>query len=100
VQSHRASSWFQVSQSAFRKRRTGRINEYRHACGSRHQHTEQFQAFRRQLTTTEIYTRDVSARPSEAGDKTKPDGVFADEEDDGHRRGRRFGHKRRIGTSG
>ena len=37
----------------------------------------------------------VAARPGEAGDKTKPDRVFADGEDDGDRRGCRLGRERR-----
>ena len=36
----------------------------------------------------------VAARPREAGDKSKLDGVFADAEDDRDRRGRSFGGKR------
>ena len=36
---------------------------------------------------------------SEAGDKTKPNRVFTDAEDDWDRRGCRLGRKRRSGTS-
>ena len=42
----------------------------------------------------------VAARPGEAGDKTKPDRVFGDGEDDGDRRGCRLGRQRRSGASG
>src|SRR5262249_4270996 len=38
-------------------------------------------------------------RPVETGDKTEPDRVLADGEDDGDRRGCRLGCQRRSGTS-
>src|SRR5262249_27646017 len=47
-----------------------------------------------------IDSREVAARPREAGDKTKPDRVFADYEDDGDRRGCRLGRESGRGTSG
>src|SRR5262249_6308147 len=42
----------------------------------------------------------VTTRPGEARDKTKPDRVFRDPEDDGDRRGCCFGRQRRRNTSG
>jgi hypothetical protein len=39
-----------------------------------------------------IDSRQVSARPGEAGDKTQLDRVVADAEDDGDSRGRSFAH--------
>ena len=54
------------------------------------------QPLRSQLTREKIDPRQVSARPGEAGDKTKLDRVFADAEDDRDRRGRSFGHLRSI----
>ena len=50
--------------------------------------------------TEKIDPCQVAARPGEAGDKTKPDRVFGDDEDDGDRRGCRLGRERRSGTSG
>ena len=41
----------------------------------------------------------VAARPGEASDKTKPDRVFGDAEDDGDRRGCRLGRERYSGAS-
>jgi hypothetical protein len=46
-----------------------------------------------------IDPRQVSARPCKAGDKAKPDWILPDQEDDGNRRGRRFGRHRRSSVS-
>ena len=54
----------------------------------------------RHLRTENLDACDVAARPVEAGDKAKPDRVFADDEDDGDRRGCRLGRERRSGASG
>ena len=62
-----------------------------------HQLTQEFQPLRRQLTTEKIDACQVAARPSQAGDKTKLDRVFADQENDGDRRGCRLGRQRRGG---
>ena len=51
-------------------------------------------------STEKIDPGQVAARPGEAGDKTKPDRVFADDEDDRDRRGCRLGRQRRQGASG
>jgi hypothetical protein len=53
---------------------------------------QQLQPFRVQLTREKIDPRQISARTSEAVDKTELHGVFADTKDDRDRRGRSFGH--------
>jgi hypothetical protein len=72
----------------------GRIDERGHTSRSGHQLAQEFQPLRRQLTDKKIDTCHVAARPGEAGDKTKPDRVFADQEDDRDRRGCRLGRER------
>src|SRR5262245_64674071 len=67
---------------------------------SGHKLTQEFQPLRRQLPAEEIDTCQVTTRPGEASDKTKPDRVFRDPEDDGDRRGCCFGSQRRRNTSG
>src|SRR5262245_35227623 len=67
---------------------------------SGHKLTQEFQPLRRQLPAEEIDTCQVTTRPGEASDKTKPDRVFRDPEDDGDRRGCCFGRQRRRNTSG
>src|SRR5262249_19408187 len=61
---------------------------------------KKFQPLRRQLAAQKIDSRQVAARPSEAGDETKPDRVIASDEDDGERRGCRLGGECRRVTSG
>jgi hypothetical protein len=53
-----------------------------------------------ELTAEKIDPRQVSARSSEASDKTIPDWVFADVEDDGDSRGCGLGCQRRSGALG
>ena len=60
----------------------------------RHHLTQEIQPFCRQLSREHIDPCEVTAGPGEAGDKTKPDRVFADDEDDGDRRGCRLGRDR------
>ena len=80
-------------------RSIGRIDEHGNTSCSGHQLTQEFQPLCHQLTTEKIDARQVAARPGEAGDKTKPDRVFADDEDDGDRRGCRLGREcRRRGS--
>ena len=50
----------------------------------------------RQLAIEKIDAGQVAARPGEARDKTKLDRVFADDENDGDRRGCRLGRQRRL----
>ena len=52
-----------------------------------------------QLPREKIDACRVSARPREAGDKTKLDRVFADAEHDRDRRSRSFGRKRGGGAA-
>jgi hypothetical protein len=68
------------------------------ACGQ--QLMQEFQPLCRQLTTEKIDPCRVAAGPGEASDKTKPDRVFGDAEDDGNRRGCCLGRQRRCNTSG
>ena len=100
LQPHGASSRFHVSQRGLGSRSIGRIDEHGHTSGCGHQLAQQLQPLCRQLSVEKIDTCQVAARPGEAGDKTKPDRVVADDEDDGDRRGCRLGRERRSGASG
>ena len=95
LQPHGAGSRFHVSQRGLGSRGIGRIDEHGHTSGSGHQLAQQLQPLCRQLGIEKIDPCQVAARPGEAGDKTKPDRVFADDEDDGDRRGCRLGRERR-----
>ena len=53
----------------------------------------------RKLRGDEGDTRDVAARPVEAGDEAELDRIGAEREDDGYRRGRRLGRERRPGAA-
>src|SRR5258708_36988924 len=59
-----------------------------------------FQHLSRQLGIEEVDAGQVAARSAKAGDKTKPDGVFSGEEDNGDRRGYRLGRQHHGGASG
>ena len=89
-----------VSQRGLRIRGIGRIDEHGNASCCGHQFAQEFQPLCRQLGSEKIDACQVAARPGEAGDKTKLDRVFGDDEDDGDRRGCRLGRQRRSGTSG
>jgi hypothetical protein len=52
----------------------------------------------RQLICKDIDACHVAARPGEASDKTKPDRVLSDDEDDGDGCGCRLGRERRGGS--
>src|SRR5262245_9651939 len=54
------------------------------------------QPLRFKVENKRAYTRDVAARPIEAGDEPAPDRVAADEEDDRYAHGRRLGRQRRY----
>jgi hypothetical protein len=95
-----AGSRFHVSQRSFSIRSIGWIDEYGHTSCSGHQFAQEFQPLRHQLTTEKIDPCQVAARPGEAGDKTKPDRVFVDDEDDGDRRGCRLGRECGRGSYG
>ena len=96
LQPHGAGSRFHVSQRGLGNRSIGRIDEHGHASGCGHQLTQEVQPLCRQLTIEKIDPCQVAARPGEAGDKTKPDRVFVDDEDDGDRRGCRLGRQRQT----
>ena len=50
--------------------------------------SQEFKSLCRQLGAEEVDTRQIAARPREARDETKPDRVFANQKNDGDRRGR------------
>ena len=74
--SHDAGSGFHVSHRRLGVPSIGRVDEHGHPSGAGHQFTQEFQPLRNQLTAEKVDTRRVTARPGEAGDKTKPDRVF------------------------
>ena len=96
LQPHGAGSRFHVSQRGLGSRSIGRIDEHGNTSGSGHQLTQELQPLCRQLAREKIDPCQVAARPGEAGDKTEPDRVFGDDEDDGDRRGCRLGRERRA----
>ena len=100
LQPHGASSRFHVSQRGLGSRSIGRIDEHGNTSGCGHQLAQEFQPLCRQLSIEKIDPCQVAARPGEAGDKTKPDRVFGDDEDDGDRRGCRLGRQRRSEVAG
>src|SRR5262245_62332174 len=75
----------------------GWIDQHGNTSGLGHQVMEKSQPLGRNLSSEKIDSGRVAARPGKAGDKAKPDRVFADAEDDWGRCGRGFG---RLGTNG
>jgi hypothetical protein len=61
---------------------------------------QEFQLLCHQLTSDNINTRCITARPGEAGDEPEPDRVFVDDKDNGNRRSCRLGRQRRSRASG
>ncbi len=94
LQSHCTGGVRYVSKRALGSRDIGRIDQHGDANGLGHQLVQKCQPLRLQLSREKIDSRQVAARPGEAGDKTKLHRVFADAEDDRGRRGRSFGCKR------
>src|SRR5499433_1777265 len=86
LQSNGARSRFHVSQYPIRIW-GGRIDEHCYTSRSRHQFMQEFQLLCHQLTSDNINTRCITARPGEAGDEPEPDRVFVDEKDDGETMG-------------
>ena len=84
-----------VPQCGLRGGRVVRIDEHSHATGCRHQLTQEFQALCSELSVEGVDSCCVASRPGEARGKTKPDWVFAGNENDGHCRGCRLGSHRR-----
>ena len=77
----------------------GRIDEYGDTSGPGHQLTQELQPLCHQLSVKKLMP--VACRPAARGcDKTEPDRVFTDGEDDGNRRGCRLGRKRRKESRG
>src|SRR5262245_9063445 len=62
-----------------------------HTCRAGHQLTQQLEPLRRQFSREKIDPRQVAARAGKAGDNTKLDRVFSENEDDGDCRGCRLG---------
>src|SRR5262249_8877682 len=56
---------------------------------------QKLQPLRRQFTADKVDAGRVAARSWEAGDESKLDRVFGEDEDNGDRRGRSFGRQRR-----
>ena len=71
-----------LPQSGLGDRSIGRIHEHRNTNGLWHQVMQEPQPLGRQLRVEKIDAGRVAAGPGEAGDKTKPDRVLADAEDD------------------
>jgi len=88
---HCASTCFHVSQGSLGNRGIGRIDEHGHTGRSRHQFTQEFQPFCRQLGVEKTYSCQVAVRPGEVRNKTEPDRIVAGDEDDGDCRGGRLG---------
>jgi hypothetical protein len=95
LQSDGACGRFYISQRSLGNRSIGRIDEHGDTSRARHHLTQEFQPLCGQLTTENIDPCQVAARPGEAGDKTEPDRVFGDNEDDRSRRGCWLGSDRR-----
>ena len=98
LQPDSARSRFHISQCGLRIRSISWIDEHGHTGGCGHQRTQEFQPLCHQLSRDKIDPCQVAARPGEAGDKTKPDRVVANGEDDGDRRGCRLGRERHRGA--
>src|SRR5262249_40737239 len=71
----------------------GRIDEHGHTSGCWHQLAQKLQPLCSQFSPEKIGSRQIASRPSETGDKTTPDRVVADVEDDGDRRRCRLGRQ-------
>src|SRR5262249_29713672 len=95
-----ASRRVHVSQCRLGSFGIGRIDEHSNARGCGHQLTQELQPLCGQLVIEKIDTRQVTSWPGEAGDKAKPDRVFADAEDDGTRCGGRLGRQCYVAPSG
>src|SRR5260370_25718749 len=67
-------------------RQIGRIEEDSDAGSSWYQLTQELHLLRHQFGIEKIDPRQIATRPGEASDKTKPDRVFGDDEEDRDRR--------------
>jgi hypothetical protein len=98
LQPQSASSCSHVSQCRVSSGSIGRIDEHGNTNGPGHQRTQEFQSFCRQLPKN-VDSRQVTAWPGEARNKTKADRVYADKEDDWDRGGCRLCCERGRDTS-
>jgi hypothetical protein len=85
-------SFLHLVQCGLGRRRIARIDEHSNANSLGYQVTQQPQPFSDHLLGEKIHAGRVAARPIQAGDKAKLDGVFADADRD--RRRCSFGCKR------
>src|SRR5262249_10111524 len=83
LQPRGANSRFQTSQCKLGTGRIGRIDEHSNTNGPGHQLTQEFEPLCDHLDPENIDSRQVAARPGEAGDETKLDRVVAGKEDEG-----------------
>src|SRR5262245_30963432 len=70
----------------------GRIDQHGHASRCGHQLTQEFQSFRRQLSTQKIDSRQVAAWSSKACNETELNRVGGNDEDDGNCRSCRLSY--------
>jgi len=90
VQSYGTGSRWRVSFRGLGSRNVGRIDEDGDAGRSGYQLVQERQLLRHQFGIEEIDPRQVAARSGEARDKTEPHRVFAGDEENRDRRGRRL----------
>src|SRR5262245_57686568 len=93
LQSHGADSRWRVPFYGFGVRNTGRIDEDSDTRGPGYQLVQQFQLLRNQCGIEKIDAGQVAARPGQTRDKTEPDRVFGNDEEDRDRRGCRLRSK-------
>src|SRR6266540_3891189 len=90
LQSHGAGSRWCVSFHRLDTRSIGRIDEAGDTSSLGYQLMQQFQLLGHQFPIEKIDSRQVAARPGEVCDKTEPDRVFGNDEEDRNRRGCRL----------
>jgi hypothetical protein len=93
LQPNGAGGRVHVSQRGLGTHGIGWIEEHGNASGAGHQFAQEPQPLRPQLCGEKIDAGRVAARPGEADDKTKLDGVLADAEDDRDHGGCSFGRQ-------
>src|SRR6516165_1917033 len=89
LQSHCASSWFDISKRGLNNE-TGRTYDHGHTSNRWYQFAQELQPFCRYRSTAIIDAGKMTARTGEAGDKTDPDGVLVEEKHNGDACGRRL----------
>jgi hypothetical protein len=78
----------------------GWVDEHSNTSGCGHQLAQEFEPLCYQLSRENIDTCQVAAWPGKVGDKTEPDRIVGNYEDDGDRRGCRLGRQSRRVASG